>query len=85
MCRTADERQGESRTLPLQPLPLEEAVVVHAVKVVGEWRHAQVVVDQPGEGQETEKPAGHMHGQHLFTWVPHAGEDWPGTVRLITG
>lgn len=32
--------------LPLQPLPLEEPVVVHAVEVVCEGRHTQVVVDQ---------------------------------------
>lgn len=38
----------EGWTLPLQPLPLEEPVVVHAVEVVSERRHAQEVVDQSG-------------------------------------
>lgn len=40
--------QKEIKTLPLQPLPLEEPVVVHAVEVVSEGRHAQVVVNQSG-------------------------------------
>lgn len=31
--------------LPLQPLPLQEPVEVHAVKVVSKRRHAQVVVN----------------------------------------
>lgn len=44
-------------TLPLQPFPLEEPVVVHAVEVVCEGRHAQVVVDQ--SGKHTRAPAGH--------------------------
>lgn len=34
---------------PLQPLPLQEAVEEHAVEVVREWRHAQVVMDQSGD------------------------------------
>lgn len=45
------ERKPENRdqTSPLQPFPLEEPVVVHAVEVVCEGRHAQVVVDQSGK------------------------------------
>lgn len=39
--------------LPLQPFPLEEPVVVHAVEVVCEGRHAQVVVDQSGKHNTT--------------------------------
>lgn len=34
---------------PLQPLPLQEPVEEHAVEVVRERRHAQVVVDQSGD------------------------------------
>lgn len=45
-------------TSPLQPFPLEEPVVVHAVEVVCEGRHAQVVVDQSGKKTEG-APAGY--------------------------
>lgn len=44
--QTKDEK--EKQNLPLQPFPLEEPVVVHAVEVVSEGRHAQVAVDQSG-------------------------------------
>lgn len=35
---------------PLQPLPLEEPVEEHAVQVVSERRHTQVVMDESGKG-----------------------------------
>lgn len=38
---------------PLQPLPLEEPVEEHAVQVVSEGRHTQVVMDESGKGGGT--------------------------------
>lgn len=49
----AETKKHSCETLPLQPLPLEEPVVVHAVEVVCEGRHTQVVVDQSGKKQLT--------------------------------
>lgn len=37
--------------LPFQPFPLQEAVEVQAVEVVGKGSHAQVVVDKPRRKQ----------------------------------
>lgn len=37
--------------LPFQPFPLQEAVEVQAVEVVGKGSHAQVVVDKPRREQ----------------------------------
>lgn len=42
------EKKQRYESLPLQPFPLEEPVVVHAVEVVCEGRYTQVVVDQSG-------------------------------------
>lgn len=52
--------------LPLQPFPLEEPVVVHAVEVVCEGRHAQVVVDQ--SGKHTTQQLSVSHWIQLHHW-----------------
>lgn len=39
------KKRTKEQNQPLQPLPLQEPVVVHAVEVVCEGRHAEIVVD----------------------------------------
>lgn len=73
---------------PFQPLPLQEAVKVHAVQVLEEWLSTQVVVDRPGP-QGTEGQALHSaattwaHAFPAFGNAPQA--PGPDVVLLATG
>lgn len=61
---------------PLQPLPLEEPVVEHAVEVVCEGRHAEIVVDQPG-GTKSRRRGRGVRGRPARTPQTTAGASQP--------
>lgn len=44
---------NDKRCVPLQHLPLQESVKVHAVPIVCEWISTQVVMDGPGPTHNT--------------------------------